>query len=403
MSGRVKNRIFICLLLVFASLAVCVSCSRGGSSKNDDKGPWSLPSEGGTVTAQIISDGEYLNVLKVSGSGRLSGFESAKDAPWYSVAGKISQISLSEGIEYIGKNTFADCVHVKTVILPSSLTGLDSSAFSPSVSLCVREDSRYDTSRRVYRYSAEKPVSGGYFWHEEGGYAKVWEVKRILFIGNSFVYTNDIDRVFADLAAAAGVNVVVERITIGAHNLSQFADPADEGGARVERALSSASDYDIIILQEQSTRPITNYDLFSEGAEKLRKRIAETQDHCKVYLYATWGYPPYASSTGTTVEGMEAKIRDAYTRLGSSLGLEVVPVGEAFTEIYRKYPAINLYEADNKHPSYAGALLSASVHLGKLLGIEAEKSGYTGYRSHGLSDADAAVLMKTAFSVLKNK
>ena len=117
MSGRVKNRIFVCLLLVFASLAVCVSCSRGGSSKNDDKGPWSLPSEGGTVTAQIISDGEYLNVLKVSGSGRLSGFESAKDAPWYSVAGKISQISLSEGIEYIGKNTFADCVHVKTVIL----------------------------------------------------------------------------------------------------------------------------------------------------------------------------------------------------------------------------------------------------------------------------------------------
>ena len=37
MSGRVKYCIFICLLLVFASLAVCVSCSRGGSSKNDDK------------------------------------------------------------------------------------------------------------------------------------------------------------------------------------------------------------------------------------------------------------------------------------------------------------------------------------------------------------------------------
>ena len=98
---------------------------------------------------------------------------------------------------------------------------------------------------------------------------------RVLFIGNSFTHTFDIDQLFDKVATGAGASVLVERITIGSHNISQFADPADEGGAMVEAALTANSDYDIIVLQEQSVRPITNFDLFQDGMAKLQKRINE--------------------------------------------------------------------------------------------------------------------------------
>lgn len=83
---------------------------------------------------------------------------------------------------------------------------------------------------------------------------EVEETVKILFIGNSFTYVNDIPELFRQIASAAGKSVTVESITHGAHNLSKFADPADEYGAQVADALAACSDYGIIVLQEQSTR-----------------------------------------------------------------------------------------------------------------------------------------------------
>ena len=368
------------LLLVLALIAVLTFFAYWQPAADETVvSSWDVPAEDGQIKAAFTDDGDHGYVLTLEGSGKIKDFADPKEAPWYSCSGRVTKIVLPEGITAIGNNAFAACGYVKAVIHPESTERIGSHAFPAGTRLCVYGGLTAEDGSRVYQYSEEKPAHGGYFWHKEGDTAALWDVTRVLFIGNSFTHTFDIDQLFDKVATGAGASVLVERITIGSHNISQFADPADEGGAMVEAALTANSDYDIIVLQEQSVRPITNFDLFQDGMAKLQKRINETQDHCQIYLYSTWGYPRRAEEDKTTVPEMEMVLRTAYADTAKLLGVKTSPVGAAFTSVYNEHPEINLYSGDQVHPSYAGAYLSACVHVGQLLGIDPRTTTFDGY------------------------
>lgn len=358
------------VLVVFLAAALLPGNDRASSIPMS----WNL---GGGLTAGFSDDGRHGYVLTVEGDGALDGFASPKEAPWYPRSGRVSKIVLSEGIASVGSGAFSACEHVGAVVLPRSVTSLGEGAFAAGTKVCAYGQVAAPGEMRIYQYSEEQPEQGGYHWHLEGSEAVAWETTKILFIGNSFTYTFDIDQLFAKVAQGAGKSVVVERITIGAHNLSQFADPQDKGGAQVEAALSASRDYEIIVLQEQSTRPVTNYDLFLEGARSPQKEIEQTQDHCQIYLYATWGFP--AEANGRTIPEMEAALRTAYADAAKELDIKVSNVGTAFTAVCQEHPEIGLYSGDQRHPSYAGAYLSACVHAATLLGIDPRESNFDGY------------------------
>lgn len=367
----------ICLTVFLAVFALC-SCSRGSSTQTAT-GPWNIPTRKGELTARLDDDGNYGYVLSVSGSGEMEDFASAKDAPWYSVSGRISSIALSDEIKRIGNNAFSACTHANAVILPDSVREFGPQSFNGGCKVCVYKSSPLASVEGIYVYSEDSPREAGLFWHIDNNKAVIWDTMRVLFIGNSFTYTFDIDRLFGEIARSAGFLATVERITIGAHTISQFADPSDEGGAEIEKRLTERSDYDIIILQEQSVRPITSYEQFLDGAGKLVKRIKDTQKNCKVYLYATWGYPGQSQVIGQDIPTMERNLREAYAKAGSALGLEVCNVGKAFTEVFTTHGEINLLGPDNKHPSYAGSYLSALVNAYTILGIDPRSCPFDGY------------------------
>ncbi len=372
-----KNRSLLLILIVMAVLTVLAYWKP--AVVKETLTTWEVPAEEGAITASFTDDGNHGYILSLEGSGRIRDFASSKDAPWYASSGRVTKINLSEGITAIGDNAFPECRYVKSVIIPTAIQQIGTNAFADSTKLCAYGNVSANDERRIYQYSEGKPVHGGYYWHLADGQEVLWDVTRVLFIGNSFTYTFDIDQLFDKVATAAGASVLVERITIGAHNVSQFADPADEGGAMVEAALTASSDYDIIVIQEQSTRPLTNFDLFLEGTAKLTRRIHDTQDHCTIYLYSTWGYPKQTAVSGQTIPQMEADLRAAYAAVGKELGVDISPVGAAFSKTYTEHPEINLYSGDEQHPSYAGAYLSACVHVGKLLGIDPRSSAFDGY------------------------
>lgn len=382
--------------LLLAALGVLAAVLLLPQPPEEESYTWDIPAEGGRITAAFSDNGRHGFILTLTGSGAMKDFASDKEAPWYGKSGRVTSIVIPEGVTAIGSNAFAQCHYVKTVVLPQSVTAIGSNVFSDKTQVCVYGETSAADDLLLYRYAEEKPAQPGSYWHFREGEAVVWESTRVLFIGNSFTYYNDMEQIFAALAKAAGFDVQAERITIGGHNLSQFAQPSDEGGKQVEAALAASGDYDIIVLQEQSTRPLTNPSLFEDGVTRMCSRIRETQKDCRIFLYATWGYPAEAEKRKQTVPEMEAQLRAAYLNAAGKAGTQVSPVGEAFSKVYTEHGSIGLYAEDQRHPSYEGSYLAACVHAAKLLGIDPRGSAFTG----GLSPETAQILQDAAYSIV---
>ena len=219
---------------------------------------------------------------------------------------------------------------------------------------------------------------------------------KVLFIGNSFTFYSDIPDIFRKLADGAKESVAVESVTKGAYTLSKFADSADAFGKIVDDKLRSSDDYDVVILQEQSMRPLGDYDGFWTAVKSLKDKIENTQKNCRIYLYSTWGYAAGADSLGVTVVQMEQCLTDAYNSVAAETGTKVCYVGKAFSSAYVEHTEIDLYYTDAKHPSYAGAFLSACVHAATVLGINPCDSAFAGE----LDEQTASVLKQIALAAV---
>ncbi len=373
--------------IILSAVLLALGCGISASCSGNDEFSFKVASG---VTASLSDNGRYGFVLTVKGEGEIPDYASAKDAPWYRKSGRITDVVIGEGITKIGDNAFTDC-KVKTVVVPSTAKTVGRNCFYKNTGICVFGETVTADGAKTYAYSETKPDTENTHWRYIGNTASVWEKKKVLFIGNSFTYYSDIPALFNEIAVSAGEWTEVESVTRGSWTLKKFADKNDEYGKIVDEKLTSNNDYDAIILQEQSTKPLNDYDGFLSSVKSLQSKINRTQADCRIYLYSTWGYKEEADARKITVPEMEAKIREAYEKAASAAGLKVCYVGSAFTAVYNDYPDLNLYYQDNKHPSYTGAFLSACVHFATVLDIDPRISPYIG----GL-DADTANILKTA-------
>ncbi len=220
----------------------------------------------------------------------------------------------------------------------------------------------------------------------------------ILFIGNSFTYYNDMPTaIFPVLAETAGYGVNVTAITNGGHTLAEFADSSDTYGAKVASAFANNS-YDIVILQEQSHRPISNAESFYSGVRALYEMA--TQNGAKTYLYATWGYDAdhkSLSTYGTDTADMEMKLRAAYEYIGDELNIPVCHVGAAMTYAFTN-SSVSLYKSDNYHPLISASTLAAMTILSEIYDVDPADFDFA---VDGVSADDMAAL-KTAASYVHN-
>jgi hypothetical protein len=207
---------------------------------------------------------------------------------------------------------------------------------------------------------------------------------KVLFIGNSYTYVNDLPQITADVTAAMGDTLIFDSYTVGAYTLFQHSiDPL------CLQKINSAK-WDYVILQEQSFAPAeATHDFFIDsyyGARGLDQLI-ETNDSCtKVMFYMTWGYkdgfaPACTDNTWPypcTYKGMDSLINLRYRAFADSAvlasigispatvsGLVTVrpsllsPVGAVRHYIRDQYPNIELYQSDGSHPTPAGSYAAA--------------------------------------------
>jgi hypothetical protein len=182
---------------------------------------------------------------------------------------------------------------------------------------------------------------------------------RILFIGNSYTYYNELwDRV-AELAVQNGIEVSVDHVTKGGAKLALMLDPTSEQGQAVEQKLSAAH-YDTVVLQDHSLRTILDPEGFAADMARLHAMVK--QSGARTLLYQTWSRHPNSAKLnelGLTHESMTRVIAEHYGSVGRELTARVARVGEAFFDVVCHHPELELYDPDKTHPSPLGTALAA--------------------------------------------
>ena len=181
----------------------------------------------------------------------------------------------------------------------------------------------------------------------------------ILFIGNSFTWYHQMSIYrFYNIATAGGYDVSVKLIEHGGATLSQYV--SGSYATEAANAINSGK-YEYVVLQEQSTTPLTNPSGFHSAVKTLTNMVR--QKGGEVVLYQTWGFHPSHGTTQSygSVGNMEMALRNSYDAIGYDVGAIMANVGKAFTTVYNAHGLnINLWlAADLYHPSEIGSTLAA--------------------------------------------
>jgi hypothetical protein len=179
---------------------------------------------------------------------------------------------------------------------------------------------------------------------------------RVLFLGNSYTYVNDLPAVFRDLARAGGRNVETGMVANGGETLAQHAASPDSLGA------IRGSRWQFVVLQEQSEIPALAAAWQTEMFPATETLVASIRSAgATPILLETWAHRDGLPDQGLDDAAMQAAITQGYRSLGAALGVAVAPAGEAWQTVLRANPTIALWQADGSHPSPAGTYLAACV------------------------------------------
>ena len=185
---------------------------------------------------------------------------------------------------------------------------------------------------------------------------------RVLFIGNSYTYFNDLPDIFAGLAKAGGQGRIETRME--APGGWRLKDHWEKGEAR--KALAEKK-WDFVVLQDQSTLGVNYYfegkprvtsdEVFRPYAEKWAAAIRDAG--ATPVFYLTW------ARRATPQD--QAALNYAYITVARETKGVVAPVGIAWRIALDERPALDLYYQDGSHPSAAGSYLAACALYAAIL------------------------------------
>ena len=176
---------------------------------------------------------------------------------------------------------------------------------------------------------------------------------RILMLGNSFIFTNHMPQMLADLTGAEVIHH-----TRGGARLSEQLNPNTRLGSQTQAALRNEQ-WDYVVLQEMSHGPITAPKSFFASVEQLCRQIRA--NGAVPILFATWAYQrggAKLTGKGWDYDEMARTLSEAYHRAAQENNALIADVGRRF---YEWSVPQDLYAADGVHPSELGSHIAAET------------------------------------------
>ncbi len=228
--------------------------------------------------------------------------------------------------------------------------------------------------------------------------------RSVLFIGNSYTYTNNMPLIVQTLASTLGDTLVYDQSDPGGYTLQMHSVYAPT----IAKIFSQQ--WDVVILQEQSELPSFPPDQVDTAvlpyAHLLDSLIHANRACTQTMFLMTWGHangdPLNCTSYPVicTYQGMQERLRESYMLMTQANLAIVAPVGNAWKAMKDSFPSIWLYIADSSHPNINGSYLESCVVYSSLFHQPVTGCSYIA----GLAPADAATIQsvsdKTVFDSL---
>jgi hypothetical protein len=204
--------------------------------------------------------------------------------------------------------------------------------------------------------------------------------KEVLFIGNSYTYVNDLPNLVKQIALSFGDTLIHDSSTPGGANFNGHSSSAQT------LTKINQQQWDYVVLQAQSQEPaFSPFQVSGQTypyAEQLVDMIGNNFSCTEPIFFMTWGrkygdqqncqnYPPIC-----TYQGMQQRLRESYLEMAFTDSATCAPVGMAWKKSIEIDSTLNLYIADNSHPSIYGSYLAACTFYASIFKKSAVGSAY---------------------------
>jgi len=179
---------------------------------------------------------------------------------------------------------------------------------------------------------------------------------RILFIGNSLTYVNDLPGVVEDFGAAASLPIATGMVARPNYALIDHLTLGNEA-----RTAISAGDWDVVVLQQGPTSEALYRDSLVLWTRMLDTLIRAAG--ASTAMYMVW---PMQGQRGGF-----AAVRQAYTDAAQAVQATLLPAGTAWELALAADSTLPLYSPDRLHPTALGTYLAALAIFEGLTGRDA--------------------------------
>lgn len=209
--------------------------------------------------------------------------------------------------------------------------------------------------------------------------AQAQERKRVLFIGNSYIQTNNLPRMVADVAASMDDTLDYSENTPGGCTFNQHC-------SNQSMTLIQQGGWDAVVLQEQSQMPSFPQGQVERECFPYAQRLVDSvyaHGWCaEPMFFMTWGRKTGDQQNArffpvlATYEGMDSMLCLRYMQMASDNDASVCPVGRVWRRLRQEHDQIELYQSDGSHPSVAGSYAAACAFYTMLFLRNPEEISY---------------------------
>jgi hypothetical protein len=179
---------------------------------------------------------------------------------------------------------------------------------------------------------------------------------RVLFIGNSLTYVNDLPGTLSALAESGGDTIQVRTVARPDFALIDHLNGGSDALAQI-----AAGGWEYVVLQQGSSSLAESRDslvLWTKMFEPHIRAVGATPA-----LYMVW-------PTADRVQYFDA-VRDSYRAAAEAVNGVFLPAGEAWVSAWARDSTLSLYAWDGLHPSPTGTYLAALVLYERITGHDA--------------------------------